>query len=98
VECAEVRAALSARLDGEDAALSGDIVDAHVAHCEECQAWYTQATAIGRDLRLRANPPAPTQGAGAGLAAKVFRWLKITQRLAVTYAAGSFRCWEPASR
>lgn len=73
MECAEVRAALSARLDGEDAAVPGEIVDAHVAQCEECQAWYAQATAIGRDLRLRANPPAPTQGAGADLAAKVLQ-------------------------
>ncbi|WP_300611685.1 zf-HC2 domain-containing protein, partial [Corynebacterium sp.] len=42
MECAEVRAALSARLDGEDAAVPGEIVDAHVAQCEECQAWYAQ--------------------------------------------------------
>ena len=73
MECAEVRAALSARLDGEDAAVPGEIVDAHVAQCEECQAWYAQVTAIGRDLRLRVNPPAPTQGAGADLAAKVLQ-------------------------
>ena len=46
-------------------------MDAHVAECADCQSWYAQVTAIGRDLRLRADPPTPSQGAGADLAAKM---------------------------
>lgn len=68
MDCADVRAALSARLDGEDSPIPEEIVDAHVAECEDCQAWYAQVTALGRSLRLSVDPPQPGAGAGMDMA------------------------------
>lgn len=52
VSCDAVRVALSARLDGERAALDDSLLDAHVAGCEECQRWYSTVTALGRNLTM----------------------------------------------
>ncbi|MGJ4050763.1 zf-HC2 domain-containing protein [Corynebacterium macclintockiae] len=56
MDCQEVRTSMSARLDGESAALSDDLVDAHLAGCEDCQRWYATITALGRNLNLAAAP------------------------------------------
>lgn len=62
MECSEVRAALSARLDGEEAKLPDDLVDAHLEACSECQQWYATVTALGRNLRMgTAQAPAGPQ-------------------------------------
>ena len=45
-----VQAALSARLDGEPAPLPDDVVDAHVAECEQCAAFWEQSLALSRTL------------------------------------------------
>ncbi len=54
---------MSARLDGETAELADDLVDAHLAACEDCQRWYATVTALGRRMNLAAAPaeitPAP---------------------------------------
>lgn len=52
MDCQDVRASLSARLDGEPAELSEDVVDAHVSGCEQCSRWYSTVTALGRDLTM----------------------------------------------
>lgn len=54
MECQDVRAALSARIDGE-ALRPGwdeDVIDAHVAGCTECQQWYASAVMLNRSLRV----------------------------------------------
>lgn len=50
MECEQVRAALSARLDGEDSGYDDDVVDAHLDACDECRAWFEQAVALNRSL------------------------------------------------
>ena len=47
---------MSARLDGETAELSDDLVDAHLAACEDCQRWYSTVTALGRRMNVSATP------------------------------------------
>ncbi|QFQ02879.1 hypothetical protein CUROG_07650 [Corynebacterium urogenitale] len=71
MECEGIRAALSARLDGEEAALPEDVVDAHLDGCEECQRWYSTVTALGRQLRMTAPPEPAPQTTGSDAAARV---------------------------
>lgn len=55
LSCDAVRAALSARMDGEtpeDPQLSPDVIDAHLANCEECRAWYERALLLNSSLRV----------------------------------------------
>lgn len=71
MECEKIRAALSARLDGEDSSLPEEIMDAHLEGCEACQRWYATVTALGRQLRMNPAPqPAPSM-AGQEAAARV---------------------------
>lgn len=56
MDCQAVRTSMSARLDGETAELSNDLVDAHLAACEECQRWYATVTALGRRMNVSATP------------------------------------------
>lgn len=60
LECEEIQAALSARLDGEDTGHPEDVIDAHLAGCAECQAFYRQAIALKEQLGVddtRAGAP-----------------------------------------
>ncbi|RRQ01964.1 zf-HC2 domain-containing protein, partial [Corynebacterium bovis] len=61
MECHEVRAVLSARLDGEPvpADTDDDVVDAHLDSCPDCREWYGRAGDIGRVLRLAPVPDTP---------------------------------------
>lgn len=54
LKCEEIQKALSARLDGEDHGLdvSDDVIDAHLATCEECQRFYHQAAGLSRNLQF----------------------------------------------
>ena len=56
MDCQAVRTSMSARLDGETAELSDDLVDAHLAACEDCQRWYATVTALGRRMNVSATP------------------------------------------
>lgn len=60
MECEDIRHALSARMDGEQPrpGWDDDVIDAHLAECEECQAWYTQALALNRRLTITPAEPA----------------------------------------
>jgi predicted anti-sigma-YlaC factor YlaD len=44
--CEDVQAALSARLDGEDAGLDDEVVDGHVSGCPICAAWLAGTRAL----------------------------------------------------
>ncbi|MEA3075975.1 MAG: hypothetical protein QOF60_883 [Actinomycetota bacterium] len=56
LRCAEVREALSARIDGEDVGIDDADVDAHVATCEGCRSFAERAGALDRRVRLSAAP------------------------------------------
>ncbi|GGG78632.1 zf-HC2 domain-containing protein [Corynebacterium pelargi] len=57
LNCEQVKAALSARLDGEDPGISEDVLDAHVHACEQCQAFYEQAAMLNRQLTFNQEQP-----------------------------------------
>lgn len=52
MECEVVRAALSARLDGEASGVDDDVVDAHLSACADCRAWFDQAVRLNRSLLI----------------------------------------------
>ncbi|MFF0370181.1 zf-HC2 domain-containing protein [Micromonospora sp. NPDC005087] len=51
--CDHVRAALSARLDGEDPQASPAALDAHTATCAGCHAWLARAEQVTRLVRVQ---------------------------------------------
>lgn len=55
LKCEDVQRALSARLDGEDHGLdvTEDVIDAHLATCADCQAFYHRAAGLNRNLQFR---------------------------------------------
>lgn len=55
--CEQIQAALSAQLDGEDPGLDQDVLEAHVAGCAQCQAFYSQAALFNRKLHMQSEPP-----------------------------------------
>jgi predicted anti-sigma-YlaC factor YlaD len=57
--CALVREALSARADGEEPGLAGQVVDAHLAKCASCGLFSTRLVPLSRGTRVRALLPAP---------------------------------------
>lgn len=52
--CDDVRAALSARLDGEDPGAPVDVLDAHTGTCPGCRAWLARAEQVTRAVRVQA--------------------------------------------
>jgi predicted anti-sigma-YlaC factor YlaD len=52
MECDLAREAISARIDGEDAGLPDDVLDAHLASCAACQDWQQRAHGVTRRARL----------------------------------------------
>ena len=65
VDCQQVRAALSARLDGEDSPIPDELLDAHLEACEDCQRWYATVTALGRQLTMGSVGSVPSTVAPA---------------------------------
>jgi predicted anti-sigma-YlaC factor YlaD len=57
--CTDVRASLSAGLDGEVPALPPDVVDHHLRTCAGCRTWGEQVTALHRGLRVQPAGPEP---------------------------------------
>ncbi|MQA24168.1 MAG: hypothetical protein GEU94_01570 [Micromonosporaceae bacterium] len=53
MECEQVRAALSALLDGEDPPMPAQAAIRHVAGCPECRAWQARAEQVTRSVRAR---------------------------------------------
>ena len=60
IDCAQVQAALSARLDGEEPGVADDVVDAHVSGCLACQGFVERAAQLNR--RLKFSPAADPAG------------------------------------
>lgn len=54
--CDEIRESISARLDGEYAALPADVVDHHLAECAECRSWTLDVERLRRTARLSIAP------------------------------------------
>lgn len=48
----EVQAAISARIDGEEPGLDPSLIDAHIAQCPECNAYWERSLALSRSLGL----------------------------------------------
>ena len=61
MECEQIRAALSARLAGEEAEIPDEIVDAHMSVCVSCQQWYERAVRLNSALS-----PESTSGLAPG--------------------------------
>lgn len=62
LSCEQIRAALSARLDGEAPGIADDVIDAHLAGCSDCTAFYERAVALNEQLATGLAPvPAAMQ-------------------------------------
>lgn len=59
MECAPIREALSARLDGEAAELPDALVDDHLTACRSCTAWADELATLHRMVRVRIAEPVP---------------------------------------
>jgi predicted anti-sigma-YlaC factor YlaD len=57
--CDQVREALSARMDGEDAGVPAATLSAHLDACPQCGAFEAGSAGLGRNLALRAPVPVP---------------------------------------
>jgi predicted anti-sigma-YlaC factor YlaD len=53
MRCSDVRASLSAGLDGEMPALPPDVVEHHLGACAGCRHWSEEVTALHRMLRVQ---------------------------------------------
>ncbi|HEY8451765.1 MAG: zf-HC2 domain-containing protein [Micromonosporaceae bacterium] len=58
MDCEQVREALSARLDGEEAGIAAARLESHLAGCADCAAWLTQAERLDR-MVAQAHPAPP---------------------------------------
>jgi predicted anti-sigma-YlaC factor YlaD len=59
--CQDIRTALSARLDGEEPGLPGDLLDDHLVGCAPCQAWQDGAQRVVRAIGSAPPPPDLTE-------------------------------------
>jgi predicted anti-sigma-YlaC factor YlaD len=59
MDCAHVREALSARLDGEDPGVDESRLDQHVTGCSGCTAWAEDLGALHRLVRVQPAEPVP---------------------------------------
>ena len=87
----EVQAALSARIDGESPGLDDAIVDAHLAQCEECTAYWERALSLSRRMSFAEvdGGMAPPHDLSEVIMAGVDdTWRKLEQRRLITLAIG----------
>ncbi len=59
MSCFEVRASVSARLDGEDLTVPEQVVTDHLAVCTKCRLWAADVTELHRGLRVQSAPVEP---------------------------------------
>lgn len=59
MDCEQLRDAISARLDGEDAPAAGPAVGNHLEECAECARFAEGVQALHRTTRLRSAEPVP---------------------------------------
>lgn len=102
-----IQAEISARLDGEAPSIADDVLEAHLAGCEECRAFYQEARSLG-DM-LGATPDAAHQRPpeGADLTASILasvegEWRRARMsrlasaalsRIALGLLALVYACW-----
>src|SRR4051794_18376011 len=101
MRCSDFQEAISARLDGEAAAIEPADLDAHLARCAACRAFATGAERFGRSIRVRPAENVPdltsTILANAPVTARrwpryVLLWVGLTQLvLALPALAGDDR-------
>lgn len=80
---AAVRAALSARLDGENAPsdVDDDMIDTHLSACDDCREWFAAASDLNRRLRMSVAPEEGAGGDARALAESMVRLADETPRL-----------------
>lgn len=61
INCEQIQAAVSARLDGERPTIDDDIIDTHLQACESCRTFLENAAIVNRKLafNVAADVPAP---------------------------------------
>ena len=59
MRCDTIREALSARIDGEDPGIDGEVLDVHLRTCRACERWTEELTALHRMVRVREAEPVP---------------------------------------
>jgi predicted anti-sigma-YlaC factor YlaD len=101
MRCTEYQEAISARLDGEPAAIEPSEIEAHLATCAACRAFATSADALTRSMRVRTAETVPNLTAKILVNAPapvrvwpryVVLWVGLTQLvLAVPALAGDGR-------
>jgi len=90
----EVQAALSARIDGEEAELDDAIVDAHVSGCAECRAFLDRSLALSESLSQPLSGDtddamAPPQDLSSAILAGVDNeWRRFARRREIGMAVG----------
>ncbi|WP_342319316.1 zf-HC2 domain-containing protein [Corynebacterium mayonis] len=84
----EVQAALSARLDGEEAPLDDAIVDAHLEHCDQCRAFWERLLTLSDNLDLGECLAPPADLSEVILASVEAKWYRFAQRRAVALSLG----------
>jgi predicted anti-sigma-YlaC factor YlaD len=80
---AVVRAALSARLDGENVPsdVDDDLIDTHLSACGDCREWFAAASDLNRRLRMSVAPDGGAGGDARALAESMVRLADETPRL-----------------
>ena len=87
----QVQAALSARIDGEAPGLEDSLIDAHLASCAECTAFWERSLALSEKVRVAevdGGMAPPGDLSKVILAGVDEKWRKLAQRRLVTLAIG----------
>lgn len=87
----QVQAALSARIDGEAPGLEDSLIDAHLASCAECTAFWERSLALSETVRFAevdGGMAPPGDLSEVILAGVDEKWRKLAQRRLVTLAIG----------
>lgn len=87
----QVQAALSARIDGEAPGLEDSLIDAHLASCAECTAFWERSLALSKKVRFAevdGGMAPPGDLSEVILAGVDEKWRKLAQRRLVTLAIG----------
>ncbi|WIM68432.1 zf-HC2 domain-containing protein [Corynebacterium breve] len=87
----DVQQALSARIDGEPTGVDDDAVDAHLAHCDECRAYWDKMTSLSHSLiyaEVDGGMAPPADLSEAILAGVEPEWRKQARRRIIGVSVG----------
>jgi predicted anti-sigma-YlaC factor YlaD len=59
MDCERIREAISARIDGEELGVDAAMLERHLRSCFGCRQWESDATALGRTVRVRPAETVP---------------------------------------